>query len=470
MHAVQQNEYKQNSSAKNNAPDVKQLQQGQDLQFENTDSIQLEKIQDLANNSNAVKQLMSIQSYSDKSSKVLKATSLGELHQLKSKGENSELSPTKGSEVAQLEGGSPTSSSPLSGAASAVSSVAAFAGEKSSLIKDKDGKDAYSNKTIATQVAGSATGALDAYSDGNEIAEQVDVAMSPDQVESDLETTKTTLGTLSSLDFDQLGDINVVSEYFTVIETLDIFGVTNALKSAASFLFAKKEKAKIGVLKGQKEKAASVSDFPGELLEVASYALKKVSRSFYTAMARGILEAVRAITRWVTLLSGAFAAPVTEIINLVALVIDKGEKAYRMIKGIWKFFKGSKGAARKANAEKVFNLVASGNSHAIAFLKDYYASQFTFIQKKAIALLEEKTGAKEQLGDAVSQGMEFLFKQLKAKESHPEVKFIKNMIVDNIATQFKSKPPSAASTLFQVVLEQSAVQQGLSDAFAEVAS
>jgi len=104
MHAVQQNEYKQNSSAKNNAPDVKQLQQGQDLQFENTDSIQLEKIQDLANNSNAVKQLMSIQSYSDKSSKVLKATSLGELHQLKSKGENSELSPTKGSEVAQEYG------------------------------------------------------------------------------------------------------------------------------------------------------------------------------------------------------------------------------------------------------------------------------------------------------------------------------------------------------------------------------
>jgi len=400
----------ENVTSSTNAPGVNQPLTDKASHSQSQENIKQQKIQGKADNSNAVEKLNSTQQIAD----------------------------TKNGSI--------------------LTRVAAFAARRSLPIPNKNGQRAYSNKTVITQGVRGSNELVDAFSDRNEIKEQVEKFKGVD-IDENLKTTESTLGKLASLDLNQIGNINVVDKYFEVIKKLDIFGVTNALNSAASFLIAKKEKAKINVLKGQKEKATSVSDFPDILLEVVSYALKKVSRSFYTAMARGVLEATMAISRIISIISGAFAAPVTEIINLVALVIDKGEKAYRKLKGIWKFFNGTKGAARKANAEKVFDLVASGDAHATAFLKDYYASQFTFIQKQIIALLEKKTGAKQQIGAAVTQGMEFLFKSLKKNENHPEVAFIKNMVIENIATQFKSKPPSPQSTIVDIALKNDSVQK-----------
>ena len=62
--------------------------------------------------------------------------------------------------------------------------------------------------------------------------------------------------------------------------------------------------------------------------------------------------------------------------------------------------------------------------------------------------------------------MESIFNYLKVNEKKPEIKVLKDMVVKDLAVQFKSFPPSGASTLFQVVLKQQAVQDGLADAWA----
>lgn len=58
------------------------------------------------------------------------------------------------------------------------------------------------------------------------------------------------------------------------------------------------------------------------------------------------------------------------------------------------------------------------------------------------------------------------FKMLKDNESTPEIKLLKSYVIDQIALQFKSKPPSG-SAFIQVLLKQEAVQNGLGQAFEE---
>ena len=204
-------------------------------------------------------------------------------------------------------------------------------------------------------------------------------------------------------------------------------------------------------------------------MQIAKYALAKVSRSFYTAMAHGVLEALQAVTRIITIATGGITGIFTESINLAAKIIQKAEKAYRMVKGVFKFFKGTRGVARKQNAERIFSLCAMGNTHALNFMQDFFKTGFSLFRKKAESYITKVQDADSRsiLEECLENknDMTKCFKLLKEHEGKPEIKVVKNMFIDGIAFQFKSQPPSGASTLFNLLINQEAVQNGMSDIF-----
>ena len=343
---------------------------------------------------------------------------------------------------------------------------------KSTWITNEKGEYAYSvstkNKALLTAVS-SGVGAYDA---GDEVAKQVKYTMDPEKVTLDAKKAENVLSGLGKIDLESIPNINIVTKYFEILETLDVFGVTNILKSIASIAFAWKEKSKIAVLKQQVGMIDVAYLFPEELTEVAEYALAKVTRSYYTSMAQGILEAIQGITRIITTVTGGISGIFTESINLASNLVQKTLLVYHMVKGIFKFFKGTRGVARKANAEKVFDLCAKGDFYALDFLKDYFEAGLPMLQTLAIAQLRSKKMAPEiekNVTDLANAEIEIFFTMLKENESIPEVKILKNFVIDRIANEFKSKPPSG-SALFQVVLKQEAVQNGLADAFNKATS
>lgn len=343
---------------------------------------------------------------------------------------------------------------------------------KSTWITNEKGEYAYSvstkNKALRTAVS-SGVGAYDA---GDEVAKQVKYTMDPEKVTLDAKKAENVLSGLGKIDLESIPNINIVTKYFEILETLDVFGVTNILKSIASIAFAWKEKSKIAVLKQQVGMIDVAYLFPEELTEVAEYALAKVTRSYYTSMAQGILEAIQGITRIITTVTGGISGIFTESINLASNLVQKTLLVYHMVKGVFKFFKGTRGVARKANAEKVFDLCAKGDFYALDFLKDYFEAGLPMLQTLAIAQLRSKKMAPEiekNVTDLANAEIEIFFTMLKENESIPEVKILKNFVIDRIANEFKSKPPSG-SALFQVVLKQEAVQNGLADAFNKATS
>ena len=208
--------------------------------------------------------------------------------------------------------------------------------------------------------------------------------------------------------------------------------------------------------------------FSEDLAEVAEYALAKVARSYYESMAQGILEGIQAVTRIVTIASGATAALFTEPINLASKLVQTTISLYHMVKGIFKFFRGTRGVGRKNNAEKVFNLCASGNPQGLTFLQDYFAAGLPTLQKLAVEQLRSKKipGMENYASKLAGEPIQGFFKMLKDNESTPEIKLLKSYVIDQIALQFKSKPPSG-SAFIQVLLKQEAVQNGLGQAFEE---
>lgn len=475
MREVQQNKTNESPGAKSKVSENKDLNHSESFQFENQGIIQQQKFQDAANNSKVVSQLMKIQGYSDQSANVRNLRSLGDVAQTKGRNLNPILK-SPSSNVTQLVGETNDASS-VPDAGSPLEKGRNYLQEnyidKSDLIEGDDGKGAYSKNTLKGEALKGVGGATEVASDAQGTVEDVEVVMEPSKVMSDVETAKSEVGKLGSIDLDNLGEnisqVNLVETYFSVIESLDVFKITKAFSAVGNIFFAKREKKKIAVLEKQKTIAASAPDFPDDLMSVAVYALKKVTRSYYTAIARGILQGIQFISRIATIISGGAAGVVTEIIGLISTIVEKAEKYYRMLNGVWKFLKGRKGIARKKNAEKVFDLVATGNTHAIAFIKDYYAAGFGFMQKKMLEYIQSKADAHMtgELNSQLDNGMEQFFNYLKVNQTNPEIKVLKDMVVKDLALQFRSFPPSGGSTLFQLVLQQEGVKAGLSEAWAE---
>jgi len=349
---------------------------------------------------------------------------------------------------------------------------------KSNLIKDKQGEGAYSRLGMAGHAASAAMGGVDVYSDYTEIKEQSETVndaseLEPETVQANLRDLKSNFSGLLQLDINQMSEINIVEEYFVVVEALDMFKITNALSALGSYKIAKKEKKKINILEQQKKKAASVPGFPEELAEVAAWGVKKVTRSYYTAMANAVLDAVQFISRMVTLVSGAMAAPFTEAINLIALVAQKGIKAYHLMKGMFKFLSGTKGINRKQNAEVIFNLVASGNPHAVEFLTAYYSTQigktqkriYNYIIEPVLNKIDPKLAA--QLKQTAQSAIVEMIRDVKANEAKTEYAAMKTMIIMDLADMFKSKPPAGMGAIFDLVLQDEAFQKGLGSLYSE---
>ena len=343
---------------------------------------------------------------------------------------------------------------------------------KSTWITNEKGEYAYSVSTKNKALMAAVSSGVGAYDAGDEVAKQVKYTMDPEKVTLDAKKAENVLSGLGKIDLESIPNINIVTKYFEILETLDVFGVTNILKSIGSIAFAWREKSKIAVLKQQVGMVDVAYLFPEELTEVAEYALAKVTRSYYTSMAQGILEAIQGITRIITTVTGGISGIFTESINLASNLVQKTLLVYHMVKGIFKFFKGTKGVARKANAEKVFDLCAKGDFYALDFLKDYFEAGLPMLQTLAIAQLRSKKMTPEiekNVTDLANAEIELFFTMLKENESIPEIKILKNFVIDRIANEFKSKPPSG-SALFQVVLKQEAVQNGLADAFNKATS
>ncbi len=359
---------------------------------------------------------------------------------------------------------------PLGKVKNFIRNYAATQVSKSSLIKNEKGEDAYTvnSKNKALITAGSS--AIAAYDAGAEIAQQVKYTMEEGKVKNSANEAKNTLSKLGGAFTGEFSieQFNMVSDYFKVLELLDVFGVTNILNSIGSFLYAKKEKSKISVLDNQLKSAKGSPAFSEDLAEVAEYALAKVARSYYESMAQGILEGIQAVTRIVTIASGATAALFTEPINLASKLVQTTISLYHMVKGIFKFFRGTRGVGRKNNAEKVFNLCASGNPQGLTFLQDYFAAGLPTLQKLAVEQLRSKKipGMENYASKLAGEPIQGFFKMLKDNESTPEIKLLKSYVIDQIALQFKSKPPSG-SAFIQVLLKQEAVQNGLGQAFEE---
>lgn len=339
---------------------------------------------------------------------------------------------------------------------------------RSTHIKNEKGEYAYSVSTFNKSMIAAASSAIGAYNEGTEIAEQVKM-MDEGAVKKSAAVAQSTLSDLGSAvagKFD-IKQINIVSKYFETLEALDVFGVTNILNSIASIAFAWREKSKIDVLKQRVSMAGIAYAFPHELTEMAEYALAKVTRSYYESMAQGIFEGLQAVTRIVTIASGATAALFTEPIRLASKLVQSTISLYHMVKGVYKFFKGTRGVARKENAEKVFALCSKGDEYALDFLKDYWEAGLPMLQTLVLDEIRKKKMAPEiekQITEIGNSKIEIFFKMLTTYESTPEVKILKNLVIERIANEFKSKPPSG-SALFQVILKQEAVQNGLADAY-----
>ena len=339
---------------------------------------------------------------------------------------------------------------------------------KSTWIKNEKGEPAYTVSSRNKALMTAASSAISAYDEGTEIAQQVQM-MDKEKVKKSAKVAEQNLSNLVgeiNTDF-SIEQVNAVSEYFKVLEFLDVFGVTNILNSIGSFLFAKKENAKIGVLEKQLEVAKTSPAFSEDLAEIAEYALGKVARSYYESMAQGILEGLQAVTRIVTIATGSVAGLFTEPIRLAAKLVNSAISLYHMVKGVFKFFKGTRGVGRKNNAEKVFDLCASGNPQGLTFLQDYFAAGLPTLQKLAFEQLRKKEPSLATSGEKMAQGgIAFFFKWIKENDKHPEIKLLKSFVIDKIAIEFKSKPPSGG-TFMQVLLKQEAVQNGLGQAFEE---
>ena len=237
------------------------------------------------------------------------------------------------------------------------------------------------------------------------------------------------------------------------------------MKSIGSFAFAKKEQSKIEVLEGQLGKAKGSPAFSEDLAEIAEYALGKVARSYYESMATGILEGLEAVTRIVTIATGGIGGLFAEPIRLASQLVKSTISLYHMVKGVFKFFKGTRGVARKNNAERVFNLCAQGNPQGLTFLQDYFKAGLPTLQKLAFEQLRKQQPTLAASGEReVSGNIELFFRWIKQNEKKPEIQYLKSFVIDQIAIEFKSKPPSGGAFL-QVLLKHEAVQNGLADVY-----
>jgi len=344
---------------------------------------------------------------------------------------------------------------------------------KSKTIKNSKGEYAYSVSSFKKSMFKAVSSGIGAYNDGTGVAEQAKYVMEEGKVLEDSKKASGALTGIMNLSFESIPDINFITQYFDIIETLDVFGVTDILSSIGSFAHASKEKRKMQVLDVYHRNSYRMEHFPEEIADITEYALKKVSRSFYTSIAEAVLSALKGVTRIITITTGGMSAIFSESIRLASDVALKAKTAFDMVKGAFKFFRGTKGVARKENAEKLFNLVASGDQYGISFMKDYFAAGFSTFQRMAIGMLNEKMNTdkhrlvKNQLETGLKGELSNVFKMLNDNQSIPEVKFLRSMLIDQIANTMKSQPPAGKSALFQMILKEEAVQNGLSEAYEE---
>ncbi|MEY2648081.1 MAG: hypothetical protein RL282_794 [Bacteroidota bacterium] len=492
MRAVQQKANRPNSGKKPIAPVTQKLDRQDASHANSANRIQHQKNQDDANESKSVKQLMAVQDFLDKSAVVSKNTNFGDSLQAKKKESDIDQSTSEDTNITQLSEeenvdrdalmedfeaseNETLANEALEDETSEDETLANEAMEdetpenETSAEEESKAEESKAEESNNEELKTARSNAIEGVSSALDLKDQVKIEMAPEIVQENAKKVKGLLSWIMSIDFKSIPKINFISKYFNILEAIDIFGVTNVLKSIGSFIFAKKENFKIQVLKKQAALAERVPAFPEELMQIAKYALAKVSRSFYTAMAHGVLEALQAVTRIITIATGGITGIFTESINLAAKIIQKAEKAYRMVKGVFKFFKGTRGVARKQNAERIFSLCAMGNTHALNFMQDFFKTGFLLFRKKAESYITKVQDADSRsiLEECLENknDMTKCFKLLKEHEGKPEIKVVKNMFIDGIAFQFKSQPPSGASTLFNLLINQEAVQNGMSDIF-----
>ena len=341
-----------------------------------------------------------------------------------------------------------------------VDALAGIANRKNSLVLGADGKPVYSNNTLRKTAGTAVARGVSSVMQGDQFGQNL-LDLGEAKVGIQIAAGKQTLNSLLKLTSTSLQETNLFTQYFDVLQALDIFGVTNALTSASSFMAAKKERDKLDVLEAQKIKYAQKPEYTPELHEVVLYALNKVKISYITTMAKAVLQALQAVMRWITLGLAGLTAPITEAVKLAAALVEGCHTVYRNLKGVFKFLKGTKGINRKHYAGDVFDLVAAGNPDAISFLTDLQASQRTLTDEAIIKIVKSAFDSRENDPSTLrllvtswrERGLAGLFKAVQDNQQDEKVKFIKSSLVDGIAQQFKSQGAAPTTALAQEIYQ-----------------
>jgi hypothetical protein len=294
------------------------------------------------------------------------------------------------------------------------------------------------------------------------------MGLSPEKLKEDVDAaTKCIIGLKDSAE--NLENLNVFEKFFDVLAALDIFGVTNLLSSIAYFSNAKREKEKLKVLEKFSTTPMGDTKIGGEKesfdpTDFVKWGIEKIKRSFITSIFRGVLSLMQAIARWTTIASGFLLAPVTESIKLAAKILKVSQTSFRNVKGMIKFFKGTKGVARKENASAIYDRVKLGHKPTMIFLEDFLDKGTGMAQKMIFENI-----VKRMKEDAEKEGLELesfhkLFKYIDAKkDSNPKYALAQKLIINFLANMFKSQPLPMGSAIMNLVLENEQLQLGVEE-------
>lgn len=126
------------------------------------------------------------------------------------------------------------------------------------------------------------------------------------------------------------------------------------------------------------------------LAEAAWYGYSKVKRLVRMLILKISLKLIKIVSHIITLVTGGTSALVTESLALAASSASALKTLIVSGKGIYKFFKGTRGVNRAKNAGTMFNLAKSGNTDAAALI--IKMNPFDGFSDKAKSWIKKKVG------------------------------------------------------------------------------
>ena len=215
------------------------------------------------------------------------------------------------------------------------------------------------------------------------------------------EATEQGKGWLSSIKDTIMSFLNPIMEYLTNLAVPAVlFGM--ALKNIVS---AYKDIEGLSATKRALEVKAKKSEQLGEeeqqLLKDVQYGYNKVERRWYGAL-YGVMDSV------LGLVSGILAVFVPLAGTTVAALVSTGRMILNGLKtlalktkGIWKYFKGTRGKNRRESAERTVKLAHQGNQEALQLLVGFRFA--TTPEEMHAKLLERTTEQKESFINEVAE-------------------------------------------------------------------